>query len=168
MLPQHSILHDPFAWKNSRCSNNCGTHCIINTCTTTFSMFFFNIFFNTRRILTAIQSKRDILKSWTFWDLTRLFFSTWQTQCDLKPLKFPFMKRHFPPKCDSWVNSSQAEAVFEVILAVFWNAFQKWCFPVANGSFFSVRTFFWGLLGEAVFALYHKFLVFNGYCDKIS
>ena len=23
---QHSILHDLFAWKNSRCSNNCGSH----------------------------------------------------------------------------------------------------------------------------------------------
>ena len=27
MLPQHSILQDLFTWKNSRCSNNCGTHC---------------------------------------------------------------------------------------------------------------------------------------------
>ena len=28
MLPHHSILHDLFAWKTSRSSNNCGTHCI--------------------------------------------------------------------------------------------------------------------------------------------
>ena len=28
LLPQYSILHDVFTWKNSRRSNNCGTHCI--------------------------------------------------------------------------------------------------------------------------------------------
>ena len=27
LLPQHPILHDLFTWKNSRGSNNCGTHC---------------------------------------------------------------------------------------------------------------------------------------------
>ena len=27
LLPQHSILHDLFTWKNSRRLNNCGTHC---------------------------------------------------------------------------------------------------------------------------------------------
>ena len=29
LLPQHSILHDLFTWKNSRRAKNCGTHCIL-------------------------------------------------------------------------------------------------------------------------------------------
>ena len=31
LLPQHSILHDLYRWKNSRRSNNCGSHCSVAT-----------------------------------------------------------------------------------------------------------------------------------------
>ena len=29
LLPQHSILHELFTWKNSRCSKNSGNHCML-------------------------------------------------------------------------------------------------------------------------------------------
>ena len=37
LLPQHSILHDLFTWKNSRHSKYCGTHC---TCIAKYKQFY--------------------------------------------------------------------------------------------------------------------------------